>query len=172
MTLLPLLHDRMGFDAIYAQSVIVVLCGVAIEAGLFIIYLGFSGDLQYARMSSEVLFPLAVVGAYFLVTASLGYGLAFALCQSLDLRPWLGRVVALMAAPLCSGLAAVVVIAVMEGFNGGEFDNGPAPVEVLFMATLFSYATLGLPLLAAAVLAARTIRKTRVNAEAVFGGTN
>lgn len=164
MTLLPLLHDRLGYDGLYAQSVIVALCGVAVEAVVLVLYLALSGDWPNAGMGRSQLFFFAAAGAWFLVTASLGYGLAFALCQGLDLRPWLVRVVALLAAPLGSVVAAVVL-------NGLLIDYGPSAMEAFIIATLASYAVLGLPLVAAAILAALKINKNRVNAEAVFGGT-
>lgn len=173
MTLRAFLHERLGYDATYAQAAIVVLCGVILEMLALILVDGISSgrlSLRLVRdMGPEALFFFATAGAYLLVTASLGYGLTFAACGSLDLRPWLKRVIALTVAPLGVSLVTATLLWLVTRSEG---DFAPDLAQVIYMPSLSAYAVLGLPLLAAALLSARKIKKSRVNAEAVFGGTS
>ncbi|MCW1919324.1 hypothetical protein NX862_11195 [Rhodobacter sp. KR11] len=166
MTLRTLLRDRLGFDAIYAQSVVVVLCGVILELGAVVLINAIGQDITYFGVMGPELLIFAAAGAYYLASASIGYGLAFWTLQAFGPPALITRVLALLLSPLgCAFIGATAFIAMEDG------SFGPNLAGILTGALVISYAPLGLPLLVASFMAARTIKKSRVNAEAVFGGS-
>lgn len=158
------LHDRPGYDAIFAQCVVIALIGVALElAALDALRALLIGNRALLALPPREGVVLGAIAAFFLTTASLGYRLVFGLCGALDPHPGARRVIALLAAPLGPTLAGVVMSA---------FDSpyGPGASQTFLLGLVLSYATLGLPLIAAAIWAGRKIAGQSLRAEHVFGG--
>lgn len=160
------LVERMGYDAIFAHCVVIVLIGVALEvAGLIAVSMILNGVKPFSfYLPGKILALLAAVGAFQLGTASLGYGLGqLALAR---LAPIPARVLSLLLSPLATALAVLGAFGVMKLANA----YAPPLGEVALAALIGAYTTLGLPLVAAAIWAGRKIAGERIRAEHVFGG--